>query len=137
MKKLRIFTRGRNGQERVFEFSDGALIDGAQFAGWGSGNWDQGGGVWGGALGNNVPAPGGRLTITRATYGVAGLISRDITARLRARIRDNRLDVMVDNALAGGDPAPTLPKQLDLSYTVGSGRPQTLRVFEGERLRLP
>jgi len=135
---------------RTFEYAEGAVVDGAQFAGWGSGNWDQGGGVWGGAPGNsqgggvwggapgnNVPAPGGRLTITRATYGVAGLISRDITARLRARIRDNRLDVMVDNALAGGDPAPTLPKQLDLSYTVGSGRPQTLRVFEGERLRLP
>jgi len=43
----------------------------------------------------------------------------------------------VDNALAGGDPAPGLPKQLDLTYTVGNGRPQTLRVFEGQRLRLP
>jgi hypothetical protein len=45
-KSLRIFARGDNGQERMFEYRDNSLIDGAIFRGWRSGEW--GGGNWSG-----------------------------------------------------------------------------------------
>jgi hypothetical protein len=38
-KVLRIFARGPNGRERMFEYRDGSVIDGAQFRGWGRGEW--------------------------------------------------------------------------------------------------
>lgn len=39
IKTLRIFTRGPDGQERVFEFREGSTVDGSQFRGWGRGDW--------------------------------------------------------------------------------------------------
>ena len=38
-KALRVFARGPNGRERMFEFRDGDIIDGRQFRGWGTGEW--------------------------------------------------------------------------------------------------
>src|SRR5258708_9486747 len=38
-KMLRVFARGPNGQEQSFDFSDGSAFDGAQFRGWGRGDW--------------------------------------------------------------------------------------------------
>jgi hypothetical protein len=38
-KVLRIYARGPNGRERMFEYRDGMVIDGAQFRGWGRGDW--------------------------------------------------------------------------------------------------
>ena len=38
-KMLRVFARGPNGQERSFDFPDGSTFDGAQFRGWGRGDW--------------------------------------------------------------------------------------------------
>ena len=38
-KSLRVYARGPNGRERMFEYQDGSIIDGAQFRGWGSGEW--------------------------------------------------------------------------------------------------
>ena len=38
-KVLRIFARGPNGRERMFEYRDESVIDGAQFRGWGGGEW--------------------------------------------------------------------------------------------------
>src|ERR1700722_12961666 len=50
VKVLRIFARGPNGDERMFEYREGTVIDGAQFRGWGRGEWGQGGwsGNWNG-----------------------------------------------------------------------------------------
>ncbi|HEV2732252.1 MAG TPA: hypothetical protein VGV15_19650, partial [Terriglobales bacterium] len=45
-KALRIFARGPNGQEQMFEYQDNSWIDGAMFRGWGRGDW--GGGGWSG-----------------------------------------------------------------------------------------
>ena len=49
VKVLRIYARGPNGQERMFEYREGSTIDGSQFRGWGRGDWGQGGwsGRWG------------------------------------------------------------------------------------------
>ena len=39
VKVLRIYARGPDGQERVFEFREGSTVDGSQFRGWGRGDW--------------------------------------------------------------------------------------------------
>lgn len=38
-KRLRIITRDARGQERAFEYAEGSWVDGAQFVGWGRGDW--------------------------------------------------------------------------------------------------
>ena len=38
-KVLRIYARGPHGHERMFEYRDGEVIDGAQFRGWSRGEW--------------------------------------------------------------------------------------------------
>lgn len=39
VKTLRIYARGPNGQERMFEYAEGSTVDGAMFSSWGSGDW--------------------------------------------------------------------------------------------------
>jgi hypothetical protein len=39
VKTLRIYARGPNGQERMFEYREHSLVDGLQFRSWGSGDW--------------------------------------------------------------------------------------------------
>ena len=46
VKTLRIYARGPNGQERMFEYAEGSTVDGAMFRSWGSGDW--GNGPWNG-----------------------------------------------------------------------------------------
>jgi hypothetical protein len=38
-KVLRIYARGPDGHERVFEFRDNTIVEGSQFRGWGRGEW--------------------------------------------------------------------------------------------------
>jgi hypothetical protein len=45
-KVLRIYARGPEGREKMFEFLEGSIVDGAQFRGWHRGDWGAGG--WGG-----------------------------------------------------------------------------------------
>ena len=45
VKTLRIYARGPNGQEQMFEYREGSVVDGTQFRGWRGGNW---GGGWSG-----------------------------------------------------------------------------------------
>ena len=49
VKTLRIYARGPGGASRTFEYREGSVIDGGQFAGWGRGDWGQDGrrGGWG------------------------------------------------------------------------------------------
>ncbi len=49
VKTLRIYTRGPGGTSKTFEYREGSVIDGSQFAGWGRGDWGQDGrrGGWG------------------------------------------------------------------------------------------
>jgi hypothetical protein len=42
-KVLRIYARGPNGRERMFEYLEGSTVDGNLFRGWGRGDWGQGG----------------------------------------------------------------------------------------------
>ena len=47
-KVLRIYARGPNGRERMFEYRDNSVIDGAQFRGWSGGEWGDANGRWSG-----------------------------------------------------------------------------------------
>lgn len=53
IKFLRIYARGPDGQERMFEYREGSTVDGAQFRGWGRGDWgnEQWNGGWEGHRG--------------------------------------------------------------------------------------
>lgn len=59
IKFLRIYARGPDGQERMFEYREGGTVDGSQFRGWGRGDWgnDQWNGGWEGHRGGNEPQP--------------------------------------------------------------------------------
>jgi hypothetical protein len=46
VKTLRIFARGSNGGEQMFEYREESTVDGSRFAGWGRGDW--GTGAWSG-----------------------------------------------------------------------------------------
>ena len=50
IKMLRIYSRDPNGRPRMFEYREGSAIDGAQFVGWGRGEWgnDRWNGGWNG-----------------------------------------------------------------------------------------
>ncbi|HEX6803323.1 MAG TPA: hypothetical protein VF133_06545 [Terriglobales bacterium] len=43
VKVLRIYARERDGDERMFEYREGQVIDGSLFVGWGRGDWGRGG----------------------------------------------------------------------------------------------
>jgi len=43
VKVLRIYARGPNGDERMFEYREGSAVDGSLFRGWGRGDWGRGG----------------------------------------------------------------------------------------------
>ena len=47
-KVLRIYARGPEGHERMFEYPEHSLVDGSQFRGWGSGEWSRDDDHWSG-----------------------------------------------------------------------------------------
>lgn len=134
VKTLRIVTRGPRGETRTFEYTEGGVVDGRQFAGWGGG-WGPGGRPDNRQQGSRPDFGGGRLEIVRATYG-AGNQQRDVTDFLQSLARDGRLDIPVNGASMGFDPAPGVPKSLFITFMSG-GRQQQLQVNEGGRLTLP
>jgi len=75
------------------------------------------------------------LHINRGVYGREGR-GRDVTARLRAAVRNNTLDVEVNNDTMGGDPNEHTKKTLKVDYTY-MGRRLSKVVNEHEHLHLP
>ena len=59
IKFLRIYARGPDGQERMFEYREGSTVDGTQFRGWGRGDWgsEQWDGGWEGHRRGHEPQP--------------------------------------------------------------------------------
>ena len=128
-KTLRIQMRGGyGGQPQFVEYPEGSWIEGSRLTGASAGHWDQGG----------RPNDGGygQVNVQRALYG-DGYHQVDITTRLRSFAHDGRLDVSVDNNLAGVDPAPGVRKSLLVEFSLGNGPVQQTTVPEGQWLRLP
>ncbi len=78
------------------------------------------------------------LGIHKAVYGdLNGDPSRqvDVTETLKKRISNHSLRAVVDNKLAGGDPAFKTKKQLRVVYSLG-GKQSTIVVDENEMLEL-
>lgn len=121
-KLLHIVARDRRGQERSFEYAEGAWVDGAQFVGWSRGDWG--------------PERGGSLVIDEARYG-ADRRWVDVTQALRAQVRGDRFETEVRNELFGADPAPGQRKMLMVTYRLGRAQPTTVSVAERDTLRLP
>jgi hypothetical protein len=122
----------------MFEYTEGSTVDGSLFTGWNGGNWGRGEWKRGWGDDNNVRIGGDytSLNIISATYG-EGKQRRDVTDRVRSMVRDGRLYINVSNDTLGGDPAPDIRKALWVTYSTGHGRPQEVRVDEGERLSVP
>jgi hypothetical protein len=127
-KRLRIVARDRVGVERSFEYREYDTVDGAQFIGWGRGDWGRGG--------DHGPGRPGRLVVESASYGADNRWV-DVTQALRAQVRGDRFDAEVTNELVGYDPAPGQRKLLSVSFRLGNGPVNTVRVREGDMLRLP
>lgn len=83
----------------------------------------------------DVPA-GKKLVITKATYGDLIDTNINVEETLNAAIKENKLTMLVDNDLLGGDPAPGLGKTLVVSYTV-DGKAYSTNLAEGDSLILP
>jgi hypothetical protein len=131
VKVLRIYARGPNGDERMFEYREGTVIDGAQFRGWGRGEWGQGGwsGNWNGGGERHEEAARheerehhdegqrgedrGEFRILSAQYGTEHN-HVDVTHRLKELARAD-LQFQMGNGTFGVDPAP--------------GRVKTLRIY--------
>jgi len=125
-KTLRINARNQQGNVRTFTYKEGSTVNSSNFA---TGQW--GGGGWNGG-GNNS-----QLRVLQAEYRpVNGRAGRNVTSRLQDMVRNNRLDITVDNKTMGGDPAPGQSKQLYIAYEY-RGRRNSQTVGENGRLNIP
>lgn len=131
-KTLHILARNRRGEQREFNFQEGAFIDATMFVvappprdDWGDQNRDR-----------ERDRDGDRdLYIIRGYYGTQGR-TVNVTNTLRARVRDGRLFLDVNNEAFGGDPAVGADKVLIVIYRF-RGEEQAAAVREGNRLAIP
>ena len=134
-KALRIFARGPNGQEQMFEYQDNSLIDGAIFRGWGSGEWGAGGwsGNWNG--GGVVVERGvngrdaGQFLILSAQYG-SERRHVDVTNRLKEMARHDE-SVRLDYRTFGVDPDEGHAKVLRIYARGPNGRERMFEYRDG------
>jgi hypothetical protein len=123
VKTLRIYARGPNGQERMFEYREGSVVDGSQFRSWGSGEW--GTERWSGNWEGGNHADSGQYVILSAQYGTPRR-HVDVTSRLKEVARRDRTFRM-GNDTFGTDPDPGQVKTLRI-YARGPNGEQ--RMFE-------
>lgn len=128
VKTLRIYARGRNGQNRMFEYREGSTVDGSQFIGWAGGNWGRGGrpGGWGDERGRGDE---GQYEILQARYGTARK-NVDVTNRLRDLARQDR-PFRMGNSTFGVDPDPGVVKTLRIYTRDRNGRNRMFEYTEG------
>ena len=128
-KTLRIYTRGRDGQARTFEFAEGNVIDGAQFTGWAGGGWGRGPRNGGWRDGLDVNRDAGEYRIVQALYGTAQQ-NVDVTQRLRELAAQDR-NFVVSNAALGADPDRGRAKSLQVFTRTRNGQPRLFEFAEG------
>lgn len=126
VKTLRIYTRARNGQNRMFEYREGSTIDGTIFSGWGGGNWGGGwNGGWDGGVGGGID----QYQILQARYGTARS-NIDVTPRLKELARQNKTFRM-GNSTFGTDPDPGHVKTLRIYTRARNGQNRMFEYREG------
>jgi hypothetical protein len=123
IKTLRIYVRDASGHPRMFEYRESSVIDGAQFVGWGGGNW--GNERWNAGWNGDNYGETGQYTILHAEYGTERN-HVDVTRRLRELASTDRT-FRLDNSSFGVDPDPGQIKILRIYARDASGRP---RMFE-------
>jgi hypothetical protein len=124
VKTLRIYARGPNGQEQMFEYREGSVIDGAQFRGWGRGEW--GNERW---SGNWNSGDAGMYVILSAQYGTRRR-HVDVTDRLKELARAD-LQFRMGNRSFGVDPDRGHVKTLRIYARGPNGREQMFEYREG------
>ena len=128
VKTLRIYTRARNGKERMFEYSEGSTVDGSIFSGWDKGNWGHGG--WNGGWGGNGDNGGGdEYQILQARYGTANH-NIDVTPRLNELARKD-VTFRMGNSTFGTDPDPGRVKTLRIYTRARNGKNRMFEYREG------
>ena len=108
MKTLRIYARGPDGQENMFEYREGSVVDGSQFRGWRGGNWGNGG--WSGNWAGGGDRDAGQYVILSAQYG-HDRRHVDVTNRLK-QLASADLVFRASNDVFGVDPDPGVVKTL-------------------------
>jgi hypothetical protein len=126
-KALRVFARGPNGRERMFEFPDGSVFDGAQFRGWGRGDWgdERWNGGWNGGSDNDA----GEYWILSAQYGNERR-HVEVTNRLREMARQDRM-FRLDYRTFGVDPDEGHAKSLRIYARGPNGRERMFEYRDG------
>ena len=137
VKVLRIFARGPNGQERMFEYVENSYVDGAMFRDWSGGNWGNGG--WSGNWEGGGPGPGpgpagdaGAFVILSAQYGTAAH-HVDVTPRLKELARHD-VRFRVTNGAWGVDPDRGVVKVLRIYARGPNGGERMFEYREGDWL---
>ena len=123
VKVLRIFARGPQGRERMFEYTENSVVDGARFRGWRRGDWGNGG--WSG----NWDADQGEFVIVSAQYGTEQH-HVDVTQRLRELARQDATFRM-GNSTFGVDPDYGHVKVLRIYARGANGRERMFEYREG------
>jgi len=146
IKTLRIYARGPDGQERMFEYREGSTVDGAQFRSWSSGewgnerwsgNWEGGGNVGGDDRdrngdrynGDRYRGDAGQYVIVSAQYGTARS-HVDVTNRLKDMARQDRTFRM-GNSTFGVDPDHGRIKTLHIYARGPDGQERMFEYREG------
>lgn len=130
-KALRIYARGPNGQERMFEYRDGSVVEGGMFRGWGRGEWGNGG--WSGNWNSE-----GEFVILSAQYG-SERRHVDVTNRLKELARHD-VTFRLDFSTFGVDPDEGHAKVLRIFARGPNGRERMFEyrdgsVIDGARFR--
>jgi hypothetical protein len=138
VKVLRIYTRGRDGSHRMFEYVEGSVVDGSQFTGWGRaefareswmGGWGEGEGQGQGYGQGGGRGDDGQYQILGARYGTPDR-NVDVTARLKELARRD-ITFRMGNDTFGQDPDPGRRKVLRIYARGRDGSNRTFDYAEG------
>lgn len=118
VKELRLFVRDSNGRVRDYEFRERSFAN-----------------IQLDANQEICPQMMPGLQILQAVYGLGGR-TIDVASRLQGMVRDDKLNVRVDNETMGSDPSHDTRKELYVLY-VYQGRRKSVIIPEKSELRIP
>ena len=78
--------------------------------------------------------PARTLEIKRATYGKGAQVA-DITGKVRQAVVSGSLNLLAENSLSGGDPAPGVPKELRVEFSI-DGKDEVKVTPEGQAVTI-